>query len=735
MTLRKRTLGALQGENEVSDIDSESTTCHTPPSNQSTLQFLTLKFPDPGVEREYKIYTNDNNRSSFTKAWIVLSVIIWAYSMFDALRWQGHHAIIVGRMICRTLFTIVIGRIMGWKFFPSGRWNTVLLVSVAGTALLGSMVAFSYHLAAYCEQYPSSCSETPKLDSVLPDVLLIISPLLFHLGFYQAVSLTIVLVLSYISIIFWVHNTETMSSISDALHSSALIVFALGVSSCVATFQNEKKNRVLFLESRDVRYMNRQLSAEVIELQLKLAQQSVPMVPTEMERVIRGIECIKNYLLETGKQADLKDKAGISVEDIEQLIASLLKSENIWRPHMSASALESMTDDTKRFIFEQFSARTVPSPTASPQPSIRYLTVPTRESLDISPRSAMRSIFGSSTPDNKQLNRLLNRVGTWSFNAFDLADACEGYPLAPLLLYLFSHYNLADQFQIKDTVLRAFAETLEGGYIQTNFYHNSTHAADVTSSIDYFLKIGELRANVTQLETMTAIVAAAAHDVAHPGLTNAFLVATKAPCAVTYNDISVLENMHCATLFRILAQDGRNIFGNLSSKDKLSSRKMMIAMILDTDLSRHFDSLGLFRAKVQGKAISMAEFDDRLLVLKMALKCADIAHGAKPLVLHQKWSSLITEEFFAQGDIERSRKLPISPFCDRERQDFAKNQDGFLTVLVLPLYQAWCSYLQVLQIENDCLNQIAENTNYWRSYADADKISTETTKSASEASC
>ena len=75
------------------------------------------------------------------------------------------------------------------------------------------------------------------------------------------------------------------------------------------------------------------------------------------------------------------------------------------------------------------------------------------------------------------------------------------------------------------------------------------------------------------------LVAAVGHDLGHPGLNNPFLVErrpqfrsgfsqlhwlnvvrTRHEVAVTYNDRSPLENMHCAKLFHILREPDTNVF-------------------------------------------------------------------------------------------------------------------------------------------------------------------------------
>lgn len=50
-------------------------------------------------------------------------------------------------------------------------------------------------------------------------------------------------------------------------------------------------------------------------------------------------------------------------------------------------------------------------------------------------------------------------------------------------------------------------------------------------------------------QVFSALVAAAAHDVDHFGRTNAYLIKVKHPLALLYNDRSVLENHHAATVW------------------------------------------------------------------------------------------------------------------------------------------------------------------------------------------
>lgn len=63
---------------------------------------------------------------------------------------------------------------------------------------------------------------------------------------------------------------------------------------------------------------------------------------------------------------------------------------------------------------------------------------------------------------------------------------------------------------------------------------------DILHATATMLRAVEKRALFQPLEVFALSAAALAHDVDHPGVTNAFLVNTYDPLAVQYNDIAVL---------------------------------------------------------------------------------------------------------------------------------------------------------------------------------------------------
>lgn len=68
-------------------------------------------------------------------------------------------------------------------------------------------------------------------------------------------------------------------------------------------------------------------------------------------------------------------------------------------------------------------------------------------------------------------------------------------------------------------------------------------------------------------------------------------------------------------------------------------------------MALHLDVISALKARVSsGLKLSSLKSNraDKLLVMKIALKAADISNVARPEQIYRKWTSNLTEEFFAQ---------------------------------------------------------------------------------------
>lgn len=87
-----------------------------------------------------------------------------------------------------------------------------------------------------------------------------------------------------------------------------------------------------------------------------------------------------------------------------------------------------------------------------------------------------------------------------------------------------------------------------------------------------------------------------------------------------YNDESVLENHHLAVASKILQNQNCDILSALSNKQRMSVRKMMIDMVLATDMSKHMSLLADLKTMVETKKVAgsgvllLDNYNDRIQV-------------------------------------------------------------------------------------------------------------------------
>ncbi|XP_014469782.1 PREDICTED: cAMP-specific 3',5'-cyclic phosphodiesterase, isoform F isoform X3 [Dinoponera quadriceps] len=328
-------------------------------------------------------------------------------------------------------------------------------------------------------------------------------------------------------------------------------------------------------------------------------------------------------------------------------------------------------------------------------------------------------LHGVETPHEEQLGKLLSDIDKWGIDIFRIGELSNNRPLTCVAYTAFQSRDLLKSLAIPPKTFVTFMMTLEDHYVKDNPFHNSLHAADVTQSTHTLLNTPALESVFTPLEITAALFAATIHDVDHPGLTNQFLINSSSELALMYNDESVLENHHLAVAFKLLQNEGCDIFVNMTKKQRQTLRKMVIDMVLSTDMSKHMSLLADLKTMVETKKVAgsgvllLDNYTDRIQVLENLVHCADLSNPTKPLPLYRRWVGLLMEEFFLQGDREREQNMDISPMCDRHSATIEKSQVGFIDYIVHPLWETWADLVH--PDAQDILDTLEENRDWYQS--------------------
>ncbi|CAJ0947544.1 unnamed protein product [Ranitomeya imitator] len=104
--------------------------------------------------------------------------------------------------------------------------------------------------------------------------------------------------------------------------------------------------------------------------------------------------------------------------------------------------------------------------------------------------------------------------------------------------------------------------------------------------------------------------------------------------------------------------------------------------------------------------------ENRILIKRMMIKCADVANPCRPLDLCIEWAGRISEEYFSQTDEEKRQGLPVvMPVFDRNTCSIPKSQISFIDYFITDMFDAWDAFAQLPNL----IQHLAENYKYWKS--------------------
>ncbi|XP_029161012.1 high affinity cAMP-specific and IBMX-insensitive 3',5'-cyclic phosphodiesterase 8-like isoform X2 [Nylanderia fulva] len=327
----------------------------------------------------------------------------------------------------------------------------------------------------------------------------------------------------------------------------------------------------------------------------------------------------------------------------------------------------------------------------------------------------------------QEIAEILDKSLDWNFEIFKLEVLTEKRPLVFLGLTIMNLYQVPAKLNCDEKTLQNWLTIIEHNYSMDNSYHNSTHAADVLQATARFMQSRRLKDILEPLDEVAALIAAAAHDIDHPGRSSQFLCNANNRLAILYNDLSVLESHHAALTFKLsLSDDSVNIFKNLEQDAYKLLRQNVIDMILATEMTKHFEHLAKFMnvcsarigdgQETYSDSLDMSvvlQPDNVILVKRMMIKCADVSNPTRPLKCCVEWARRIAEEYFSQTDEEKRLKMPVvMPMFDRLTCSIPKSQIGFVDYIINDMIEAWDVFIDMPEM----VGYMRHNYEKWKEY-------------------
>ncbi|XP_019746409.1 high affinity cGMP-specific 3',5'-cyclic phosphodiesterase 9A-like isoform X2 [Hippocampus comes] len=252
-----------------------------------------------------------------------------------------------------------------------------------------------------------------------------------------------------------------------------------------------------------------------------------------------------------------------------------------------------------------------------------------------------------------------------------------------LLQMMFTDLDFLTVFHFEVDILQNFLFEVYCHYNNIPF-HNFQHCFCVTQMMYGLIWLTDLRNKLDPMDLLIMLTSALCHDLDHPGYSNVYQINAQTELALRYNDISPLENHHCAVAFSILAKEDSNILKHVTTEQYKHIRAGMIKCILATDMARHNEILNKFKS-IQ-PVFDFRNRDHTEVLMKIMVKVSDISNEARPMAVAEPWLDCLLQEFFNQGDTEKLKGLPVTPFMDRDKVSKPSSQTSFIRFLLLPLF-------------------------------------------------
>jgi hypothetical protein len=132
-------------------------------------------------------------------------------------------------------------------------------------------------------------------------------------------------------------------------------------------------------------------------------------------------------------------------------------------------------------------------------------------------------------------------------------------------------------------------------------------------------------------------------------------------------------------------------------------RKKLTRVVISTDMALHAEHMKKMKAITQNDSFDVSDQENKLFLMEMCLHTSDLTNPSKLWFESYKWSCLVNEEFFVQGDRELELGIPVNNLTDRKSTNLATSQLGFINFVVKPTIEVFRDYLPKVQINCDNL--------------------------------
>ena len=322
-------------------------------------------------------------------------------------------------------------------------------------------------------------------------------------------------------------------------------------------------------------------------------------------------------------------------------------------------------------------------------------------------RGKPQPMFAAVTPmklvQMEQDSEALKEID-YNYNPFSVSED----QVTDNILAMFDSVGVLDALDIPADVIYAIVLDVKSQYSVDVAFHNFNHVYTVLQMCYLILKGSTFVQKIvsTPVARFALLMSALCHDMNHPGNNNDFEIKSESDLAILYNDISVLENLHCSSMFETLRRHNLHKFMDSNRGEWKDFRDIATTAIMSTDMSQH---------KVLLQKVLGAVKDPGTLGVKdwvaYIVHTADLGNLTLDWDLALMWEDRIFKEFEIQAEREQKMGLEVATYMlNLDEVSRAKIQLGFIDYVLLPWWEAMNKLIpNDLEERLVCLKRSREN--------------------------
>lgn len=345
------------------------------------------------------------------------------------------------------------------------------------------------------------------------------------------------------------------------------------------------------------------------------------------------------------------------------------------------------------------------------------------------------------------------KILNYNIDPYDFNDANE-VTLINYAVAMFRHFDLLEEFNIKEEDLKAFFQEVRKRYNPENSFHNFKHVWCVMHMSFQILVLGGSK-YLESRDILAVLIAAICHDISHPGNSNAFEMATKSAisqlyCKESYPPVVAVLEQHHASLTEGLLKGpyGKALTNKMTAEEKKGFLLHVNQIIMATDMAKHHELVlqaaaflqppvaaadasahsngssssssgggngkksashpiiapvvtprARYSSRLAGIHINRADPEVRVRFTRVLVHSADIGAQTQCLQFAYRWVDRMYAEFRNQAVKEKHLGIITSPFLhdiSLESKKFA-DQCNFINNIVEPMWKALSDLLPELK--------------------------------------